>query len=138
MSDTWSPDEPQGTDTFEQGDEAIDEDERLDPDFGEELQLDPSIDPTLQVDDRELEEAGAELDDPEDLVTLEGGIDDPDGLGGPTNREIERDADDEGWDLDTPLTRDDDETATETAGSSTSRCDPTRAPGSRPRPASLL
>jgi hypothetical protein len=109
MSDTWSPDDPQGTDTFEQGDEAIDEDERLDPDFGEELQLDPSIDPTLQVDDRELEEAGAELDDPEDLVTLEGGIDDPDGLGGPTNREIERGADDEGWDLDTPLTRDEDD-----------------------------
>jgi hypothetical protein len=105
MSDTWSPDEPQRTDTFEQGDEAIDEDERLDPDFGEELQQDPSIDPTLQVDDRELEEAGAELDDPEDLVTLAGGIDDPDGLGGPTNRDVARRADDEGWDLDASLIR---------------------------------
>jgi hypothetical protein len=87
------------------GRRAIDEDERLDPGFDEQLQLDPSLDPTLQVDDRELEEAGAELDDPEDLVTLEGGMDDPDGLGGPTNREVARDADDEGWDLDEPLSR---------------------------------
>ncbi len=107
MSDTWTPDEPQGTDTFEQGDEASDENERLDPEFEERLQLDPSIDPTLQVDDRELEEAGAELDDPEDLVTLDGGIDDPDGLGGPTDHELSRLTDDEGWDLDVPLTRGD-------------------------------
>ncbi len=107
MSDTWTPDEPQRTDTFEQGDEAIDEDERLDPDFGERLQLDPSLDPTLQVDDRELEEVGAELDDPEDLVTLDGGIDDPDGLGGPTNREKAQRADNEGWDLDAPLNAND-------------------------------
>jgi hypothetical protein len=107
MSDSWSPDEPERTDTFEQGDEAIDEDERLDPGFGERRQLDPSIDPTLQVDDRELEEARADLDDPEDLVTLEGGMDDPDGLGGPTNRERSRSGDKEGWDLDAPLARDD-------------------------------
>jgi hypothetical protein len=107
MSDTWTPDEPQRTDTFEQGDEAIGEDERLDPDFEERLQLDPSIDPTLQVDDRELEEAGAEFDDPEGLVTLDGGIDDPDGIGGPTNREISRRDDDAGWDLDAPVTRGD-------------------------------
>jgi hypothetical protein len=107
MSDTWTPDEPGQTDAFEQGDEAIDEDERLDPNFEEELQLDPSLDPTLQVDDRELEEAGAELDDPEDLATLEGGIDDPDGLGGPTNREVARTADNQGWDLDAPLARPD-------------------------------
>ena len=103
-SDTWSPDEPEQTDPFEQGDEAIDEDERLDPDFVEELELDPSLDPTLQADDRELEESGGELDDPEDLVTLSGGMDDPDGLGGPTNRERARQEDSEGWDLDEPLT----------------------------------
>jgi hypothetical protein len=104
-SDSWSPDEAEKTDPFEQGDEAIDEDERLDPDFAEDLELDPSLDPTLQADDRELEEAGGELDDPEDLVSLAGGMDDPDGLGGPTNRERAREADSEGWDLDEPLTR---------------------------------
>jgi hypothetical protein len=121
MTESWSPDEPERTDTFEQGDEAIDEGERLDPEFEEQLQQDPSIDPTLQVDDRELEEARAELDDPEDLVTLEGGIDDPDGLGGPTNRDVSRREDSEGWDLDAPLARGDrdpddlglDETGTE-------------------------
>ncbi len=82
---------------FEQGDEAIDEASRIDPNFIEELELDPSLDPTLQVDERELEEAGAAFDDPERKVTLEGGIDDPDGLGEPTGRHGE---DDDGWDLD--------------------------------------
>jgi len=84
MSDEFSPDEPLGTETFEQGDEALDEDDRLDPDFIEELELDPSLDPALALDDRELEEAGLTLDDPEKLVTLDGGIDDPDGLDDPS------------------------------------------------------
>ncbi len=104
----WSPDEPQGTETFEQGDDAIDEAFRLDPDFIEELQLDPSLDPTNQSDERELEEADAELDDPEDLATLDGGMDDPDGIGEPTTREAERRADAGGWDLDAPLAQGDD------------------------------
>ncbi len=99
----WSPDEPQGTETFEQGDDAIDEASQLDPDFIEELQQDPALDPNLQADELELEEAGAEFDDPEDLVTLDGGIDDPDGLGGPTGRAAARAADSGGWDLDAPL-----------------------------------
>jgi hypothetical protein len=66
-SDTWSPDDGDGSDTeaFEQGDEAFDEADRLNPDFIEEVQGDPSLDPSLQVDERELREAGAELDDPE-------------------------------------------------------------------------
>jgi len=97
-------DDPDGTETFEQGDDAIDEASRLDPDFQEELELDPSLDPTLQVDDRELEEAGAELDDPEQIATLDGLIDDPDGLGGPSTHTREREEDTEGWDLDVPLT----------------------------------
>ena len=105
----WSPDEPQGTETFQQGDDAVDEASLLDPDFVEELQLDPTLDPNTQADELELEEAGAELDDPEDLVTLDGGIDDPDGLGGPTNRETARRADGGGWDLDSPLVRDGEE-----------------------------
>lgn len=101
--DEWSPDEPSGSDPFEQGDEALDEKEQLDPSFLEAMELDPSLDPTLQADDRELQEAGAELDDPEDLATLDGGIDDPDGLGGPTQRERAQSEDQEGWDLDAPI-----------------------------------
>jgi hypothetical protein len=94
-----------GTEIFEQGDDAIDESSRLDPDFEEELELDPSLDPRLQVDDRELEEAGAELDDPEQFATIDGMIDDPDGLGGPPPSARERDEDTEGWDLDASLSR---------------------------------
>jgi len=108
QGDDWSPDEPSGTEAFEQGDEALDEGSRMDPNFVEEVEGDPSLDPTLQVDERELEEAGAELDDPEDLVTLTGGMDDPDGLGEPTNRTRARLQDTEGWDLDAPLARGDD------------------------------
>jgi hypothetical protein len=106
QNDDWSPDEPLGTETFEQGDEAVDENSRVDPEFLEEVELDPSLDPVLQVDVRELEEASAELDDPEDVVTLQGGIDDPDGLGGPTHRARARHEDKEGWDLDAPLAGD--------------------------------
>jgi hypothetical protein len=101
-NDDWSPDEPSGSDPFEQGDEALGDSTALDPNFLEAVELDPSLDPTLQADDRELQEAGAELDDPEALVTLDGGIDDPDGLGAPTDRERAQTADDEGWDLDAP------------------------------------
>jgi hypothetical protein len=102
QNDDWSPDEPLGTETFEQGDDALDEETRLDPDFLEDVELDPSLDPTLQVDDRELEEAGVEFDDPEALVTLDGGIDDPDGLGGPSPNVRAQTTDEEGWDLDAP------------------------------------
>jgi hypothetical protein len=50
------------------------------------------------VDDRELEEAGAKFDDPEVLATLDGGIDDPDGVGNPyRSRQA---GEEEGWDLD--------------------------------------
>jgi|GEM_PF-520580 len=108
MSDNqdWSPDEPMGTEAFEQDDEAIDDASLADPDFIEELEQDPSLDPAQQADDRELEEIGAELDDPEDLVTLDGGIDDPDGLGEPSGRSRARRADHAGWDLDAPVVSD--------------------------------
>ncbi|MGO8873606.1 MAG: hypothetical protein ACLQPH_19830 [Acidimicrobiales bacterium] len=102
QSDEWSPDEPSGSDPFEQGDEAFDDSSALDPSFIEAVELDPSLDPALQVDNRELEEAGAVLDDPDGLAVLDGGIDDPDGIGEPTPRERARAADDEGWDLDAP------------------------------------
>jgi hypothetical protein len=70
VSDTWSPEadadaDSPDTEAFEQGDEALDEATRLDPDLDEALQGDPSLDPTLQVDERELKEIGADLDDPE-------------------------------------------------------------------------
>jgi hypothetical protein len=106
-NDDWSPDEPLGTETFEQGDEALDEDLRTDSSFVEDVEADPSLDPTLQADERELEEVGGEFDDPESLVTLEGGIDDPDGLGRPSSRTRAQSADKEGWDLDAPLAGED-------------------------------
>ena len=99
LNDEQSPDEPLGTETFEQGDEALDEESRLDPDFLEDVERDPSLDPTLLVDERELEEAGATFDDAEAMAILDGGIDDPDGVGLPREGRI-RNGDDEGWDLD--------------------------------------
>jgi hypothetical protein len=95
------------TEAFEQGDEALDEESRIDPNFIEEVEQDPSLDPTLLVDDRELEEIGADFDDPESLATLDGGIDDPDGPGEPSRRTRLRREDTEGWDLDAPLATDD-------------------------------
>jgi hypothetical protein len=107
MSDDWSPDEPSGSEPFEEGDEALDEETRLDPDFLEDLELDPSIDPTLQLDERELEEAGATFDDPERIATLDGGIDDPDGIDDPTLKRSGLD-EDEGYGIEgSPI--DDDE-----------------------------
>lgn len=107
-NDDWSPDEPLGTEVFEQGDEAIDDASRLDSDLIEDLETDPSSHPTLQVDEREIEEAGAEFDDPERLVTLDGGIDDPDGLD--DRRETRaRLQGESGWDLDAPIACDTDQ-----------------------------
>ncbi len=113
-NDDWSPDEPLGTETFEQGDEAFDEDSRVDPDLLESVEQDPSLGRALEGDERELEEAGAEFDDPEDLVTLEGSMDDPDGLGEPTQRARSRREDGEGWDLDAPIATGDDDDASST------------------------
>jgi hypothetical protein len=102
QNDEWSPDQPSGSDPFEQGDEAFDDKTALDPAFLEAVELDPSLDPVLQADQRELEEADAVLDDPESLATLDGGMDDPDGVGGPAgSRRGDRE---EGWDLDAPIT----------------------------------
>jgi hypothetical protein len=104
QNDDWSPDEPLGTEAFEQGDEALDDDSGTDVDLIEAVELDPSLDPTLRADEREREEAGTELDDPEKLVTLDGGMDDPDGIDGLAGSR--RATDSEGWDLDAPLARD--------------------------------
>jgi hypothetical protein len=99
--DEWSPDEPLGTETYRQGDVAEDESERTERGYLDQLGADPSLDPTLLADDRELEELGAQFDDPELLVTLQGGMDDPDGIEAPPTPH-DRD-DDDGWDLSTPL-----------------------------------
>ena len=101
--DEWSPDEALGTETFRQGDVAADEGERLNQAFHEELEQDPALDPSLVADELELEELGAQLDDPELLVTLEGGMDDPDGIGVPAVPHPRQG--DEGWDLSEPLVR---------------------------------
>jgi hypothetical protein len=97
QKDEYSPDEPLGAETYEQGDEATDEETRLDPDFVEEFEQDPSLRASLQADDLELDEAGAKFDDPETLATLDGGIDDPDGVGRPAAPAL--DPEEEGWDL---------------------------------------
>jgi hypothetical protein len=73
----------------------------------EELEQEPDIDPTLLVDQTELEEAGAVFQDPELLVSLQGGMDDPDGLDGPPPPH--RTQDEWGWDLSAPLVRGGDE-----------------------------
>ena len=109
-SGDWSPDEPSGTEAFEQGDEAFDNADQLDPDFLEDVELDPSLDPTLMTDERELEEAGVELDDPESIAVLSGGLDDPDGLGAPSSQSRSRRSDLDGWDLDQPEVPDADDT----------------------------
>jgi hypothetical protein len=103
-SEDWSPDDQLGTETFEQADDALDE--ALDEDDAVILEGDDDLEELalrnqqLPVDDRELEEAGAELDDPEQLAVLDGGIDDPDGVGGDEVRTSSSRLDDEGWDLD--------------------------------------
>jgi len=94
--------DPLGTETFEQSDEALAEGTRLDPDYIEKIEDDPSLDPREQVDELELAEVGAVLDDPEDIASLAGGMDDPDGID-PSAR-IRRDSDGDGWDLDAPVT----------------------------------
>ena len=105
--DEWSPDEALGTETFRQGDVAEDEGERISPSFREAIEQDPSLDPTLVADEVELRELGAQLDDPELLVTLEGGIDDPDGIDTPGPRPHPEA--DEGWDLSAPLAADEED-----------------------------
>lgn len=107
--DQWSPDQPSDTEVFEPGDEALDEEARLDPGVVEATEGDPSLDPHLVVDERELEEVGAVLDDPERLVVLDGGMDDPDGIDPPGAARDQGD-DENGWQLDAPLAGDDPDT----------------------------
>lgn len=102
-TDEWSPDdalEPGGAEALEPWDEALDDEDDLDPEGtgAERAEGERSLDRQLVVDDAELEEAGAELDDPEGFSVLDGGIDDPDGAGQPAHGR--RRLEDDGWDLD--------------------------------------
>ncbi|HEY5250233.1 MAG TPA: hypothetical protein VIJ09_01130 [Acidimicrobiales bacterium] len=108
-NDEWSPDEPSGTEVFEPGDEALDDTSGRRTDSVEDVEQDPTLDPTLLADERERQEAGTKLDDPETLAVLDGGIDDPDGTGAPAGAGRSRNEDEAGWDLDAPLARDDDD-----------------------------
>jgi hypothetical protein len=96
QDDEWSPDAVEGTETFSSWDEALDEEDQVGPDDLDTAEGERSLDRQLVADEAELEETGAQLDNPEQLSSLDGGIDDPDGAGGPApfgNTE-------EGWDLD--------------------------------------
>ena len=76
---------------FEQSDEALDDATSLDPQFLEALEIDPDLDPAQQIDERELEELGAQLDDPLALDR--------------TRSSIEEQEDSDGWKLDASLTK---------------------------------
>lgn len=92
-----SPDEDLGTEVFEQADEARGERESLSPGFEERSASDPSMDPALELDEREVQEVGAEWDDPEKMAIVGMGADDPDGVGWqPKQSDVEA----QEWDLD--------------------------------------
>jgi hypothetical protein len=93
----WTPDESLDTETYDTWDEELDEQDVVTPDAAGDPEGERSLDRQLLVDGAEAEEAGVQLDDPERLAVLDGGIDDPDGVGIPERGEQ---ADDEGWDLD--------------------------------------
>jgi hypothetical protein len=71
---------PDDNEAFDNLDESLDEiDEQRGYSGGPEGQRD--LGSEIVVDDEELEEAGANLDDPDQISLLDGGMDDPDGIG---------------------------------------------------------
>jgi hypothetical protein len=97
MSDI-SDEPPEETEKFENLDEALDDEDAVGDGFGPRHEGARDLDTDLVVDDAELDEAGANLDDPEQMSLLDGGIDDPDGSGPPSR--TRRDEETAGWDLD--------------------------------------
>jgi hypothetical protein len=97
VSDNWSPDEQLDTETYEAWDEDLDEQDEVEPDAVGNPEGDRSLDRQLTVDETELSELGSKLDDPERMATLEGGMDDPDGILPDAGTDASRD---DGWDLD--------------------------------------
>jgi hypothetical protein len=95
MSDIFD-EPPDENEAFENLDEALDDEDGVRPGDGPEGERD--LDTDVLVDRAELEEIGADLDDPEQMSILDGGMDDPDGSGPP----LRSDGDDDtaGWDVD--------------------------------------
>jgi hypothetical protein len=89
---------PEETETFENLDEALDDEDEVGGGSGVRHEGARDLDTDLTVDEAELEEVGANLDDPEQMSILDGGIDDPDGSG--PARHSRRDDETDGWDLD--------------------------------------
>jgi hypothetical protein len=99
MTDSDIFDEPPDeNEAFENLDESLDDEDGLRPGSGPEGERE--LDVELVVDRAELEEVGANLDDPERISMLDGGMDDPDGSG---PAEPDGDEDEAGWDVD-PVT----------------------------------
>jgi hypothetical protein len=96
MSDSWTPDESLGSEAYESWDEDLDEEDALDPGRPGNPEGERSLDWQLVEDRREAAELGTELDDPERMVVLDGGMDDPDGI----DPVLALRPDDDGWDLD--------------------------------------
>jgi hypothetical protein len=100
---SYIPEEPPGdNEAYEPFDEALDEEDIEGEGLGPEGQRD--LDTEIIVDEIELEEAGANLEDPDRISLLTdslGDMDDPDGSGPPQ----ERDDPEAGWDVD-PVARD--------------------------------
>jgi hypothetical protein len=92
---------PDENEAYANLDEALDDEDAsgVGPEGGRDLDTD------IVVDEKELHEAGADLDDPEQISLLDGGMDDPDGSGPPPH--CAGDEDTAGWDVD-PVTLDGD------------------------------
>ncbi len=89
---------PDENETFENLDEALDDEDALsgEPGGGHEAAREVGVE--LVVDEVELEEVGGKLDDPDRISLLDGGIDDPDGAGPfPRSGQDQAEA---GWDRD--------------------------------------
>jgi hypothetical protein len=91
-----TPDQaPDDNEAFENLDEALDDEDAYGSAFRPGPEGERDIDDDLIVDQEELEEAGANFDDPERLALIDGGMDDPDGAGPAPKADPER-----GWDID--------------------------------------
>jgi hypothetical protein len=105
MSDQTIPDEPpEETEVYEQYDEVAEgsstgEEEDPGATGVSAAEKDPTRFTEMPVDAAENEEIGAQLDDPEQMAMLDGGIDDPDGID-PDQVRRPADPDEDGWDLD--------------------------------------
>jgi hypothetical protein len=87
---------PDDNEAFANLDESLGDEDILHPGEGPEGRRDLGTD--LVVDETELHEAGAALDDPEQMSMLDGGIDDPDGTD-PSDLAPQADDPDAGWDV---------------------------------------